>query len=144
MAVYSMNNSIKSYVSFINSLENRETDAAIENSLQTLRNIYIKYNTNPKTCSEITWLSENLSNSEENDVLFSFTTIEQVWAYVHLILEHTVNKLFDIWNKGLQADDIPFYQQGLSKLWAKKHKNVMTIFCPDVDTSKHYIEGGTK
>ena len=142
MAIFSMNNSIKSYAAFIEKLANQPEDDSITASLKSFHEIYIQYQYDSNTCAEVQWLSEKLTNSDENDALFSFQKIEQVWAYVHLILEHTVNKQFDIWNKGFQAADLPFYQEGLKKLWAKKHKSVMTIFCPDVDTSKHYIEQG--
>ena len=58
----------------------------------------------------------------------SVKTIEQAWAYLHLMIECCEGKTISIWDRIRSMSDMSSFQQGLGKLWASYHKTVFTLF----------------
>lgn len=134
MAFYSINNAITSYCDFIQRLIKRPGDKEIQDSLHIVRLYYRFYKENSQIYDEIKDYSQKLISSPEIDILFSFTEIEQVWSYLHLMIECCENKQINIWDRIRSMSDMKSFQEGIGKLWASKHKTVFTLFLKEKKT----------
>lgn len=140
MSFYSINNVITSYCDFIHRLIKKPSDIEIQNSLQTLKLYYRFYKEDSQTYSETKDYSQKLTDNSEMDILFSFTEIEQSWAYLHLMIECCEGKTINIWERIRSISDMKSFQEGLGKLWASKHKTVLTLFLKDKNKTPELIQ----
>ena len=136
MSFYSINNVITSYCDFIHRLIKKTSDIEIQNSLQTFKLYYRFYKEDSQTFAEIKDYTQKLTNNSEMDILFSFTEIEQSWAYLHLMIECCEEKTISIWNKKRSMSDMSSFQDGLGKLWTSNHKTIFTLLLKEKRPSK--------
>ena len=59
--------------------------------------------------------------------MLSFDEPENLWAYVHLMIELIEGKTLNLWDRIRSFSDMNAFQNGMGKLWSKGHKTVYTI-----------------
>lgn len=127
MTVYSLNNSIICYAEFIEALTKNPKDSTVINSLASFNKFYNQYKKDNKTMAEIKVQVTRLTNSSDNDILFSYIKKEQLLAYLHLMIENIEKQNIDISVNEIPMTVITLLQDGMGKLWASDHKHVNNI-----------------
>lgn len=128
MKLCSLNNSITSYADFIKKVNKNPDDTAIKKSLDLFLQYYKLYLSDSFVSSEAKDYSEKLVSTDEYDLLFSCSNIEQVWAYIHLMVENVEHKRITIPHKEHPFIDIGACGAGLLKLKPCNHKTIYTVF----------------
>lgn len=127
MSVCTLNNSIKSYCEFFDKLCKYPGNSEIQRALAAVKMYYNNYKKDEEVISEIKEYLKNLNTESAYDILLSFTESEEVWAYVHLMIELIEGKSLNLWDRIRSFSDMNAFQQGMGKLWSKGHKTVYTI-----------------
>ena len=127
MSVSTLNNSIISYCDFFDKLCKHPNDNDIQTALVAVRKYYNDYKENKVIISEIKKYLVNLNSDSAYDILLSYTEPEQVWAYIHLMIEVEEEKILNLWEQIRSFSDMNAFQNGMGKLWTKGHKTVYTI-----------------
>lgn len=127
MSVCTLNNSIKSYYEFFNQLRDHPGSSEIQTALAAVKMYYNNYKKDEEVISEIKEYLKNLNTESAYDILLSFTESEEVWAYVHLMIELLEGKTLNLWDRIRSFSDMNAFQKGMGKLWSKGHKTVYTI-----------------
>ena len=127
MSVSTLNNSIISYCDFFDKLCKHPSDNDIQTALVAVRKYYNDYKENKVIISEIKKYLVNLNSDSAYDILLSYTEPEQVWAYIHLMIEVEEEKILNLWEQIRSFSDMNAFQNGMGKLWTKGHKTVYTI-----------------
>ena len=114
---YLMNDAIKSYCDFLEKYFKNPNDFTVKASVQLI-NAYYNYYKNFK-------YTENLSHliaESRNDFEIDFSEKEQVWAFIHLMIESIEGQNLNIFNKRRWIYCMKKFQHGMSKLWVTKHE----------------------
>ncbi|WP_022931894.1 hypothetical protein [Treponema bryantii] len=114
---YLMNDAIKSYCEFLEKYFKNPNDFTVKASVQLI-NAYYNYYKNFK-------YTENLSHliaESRNDLEIDFSEKEQVWAFIHLMIESIEGQTLNIFNKRQWIYCMKKFQHGMSKLWVTKHE----------------------
>lgn len=114
---YLMNDAIKSYCDFLEKYFKNPNDFTVKASVQLI-NAYYNYYKNFK-------YTENLSHliaESRNDLEIDFSEKEQVWAFIHLMIESIEGQTLNIFNKRRWIYCMKKFQHGMSKLWVTKHE----------------------
>ncbi len=128
MKLCSLNKSITSYADFIKKVTKNPDDIAIKKSLDLFLQYYKLYKADSFIFLEVKDYSEKLVSTDEYDLLFSCSSIEQVWAYIHLMIENVQHKRIPIPSKDHPFMDIDSCGAGLLKLKPCNHKTIYTVF----------------
>lgn len=131
MSVCTLNNSIISYCDFFDKLCKHPSDNDIQTALVAVKKHYNDYKGNKEIISEIKNYLDNLNSDSAYDILLSFTESEQVWAYIHLMIEVVEGKTLKLWDQIRSFSDMNAFQKGMGKIWTKGHKTVYTIILKD-------------
>lgn len=118
---YLMNDAIKSYCEFLEKYFKNPNDFTIKASVQLI-NAYYNYYKNGE--SDFFKFTENLSHliaESRNDLEIDFSEKEQVWAFIHLMLESIEGQNLNIFKKRGWIYCMKKFQHGMSKLWVTKH-----------------------
>lgn len=113
---YLMNDAIKSYCEFLEKYFKNPNDFTVKASVQLI-NAYYNYYKNFK-------YTENLSHliaESRNDLEIDFSEKEQVWAFIHLMIESIEGQNLNIFKKRGWIYCMKKFQHGMSKLWVTKH-----------------------
>ena len=111
-----MNDAIKSYCEFLEKYFKNPNDFTVKASVQLI-NAYYNYYKNFK-------YTENLSHliaESRNDLEIDFSEKEQVWAFIHLMIESIEGQNLNIFKKRGWIYCMKKFQHGMSKLWVTKH-----------------------
>lgn len=127
MSVCTLNNSIKSYYEFFNQLRDHPGSSEIQTALAAVKMYYNNYKKDEEVISEIKEYLKNLNTESAYDILLSFTEPEEVWAYIHLMIETVEEKPLNLWSQIRSFSDMNAFQNGMSRLWSKGHKTVYTV-----------------
>ena len=127
MSVCTLNNSIKSYYEFFNQLCKHPGSSEIQTALAAVKMYYNNYKKDEEVISEIKEYRKNLNTESAYDILLSFTEPEEVWAYIHLMIETVEEKPLNLWEQIRSFSDMNSFQNGMSRLWSKGHKTVYTV-----------------
>ena len=127
MSVCTLNNSIKSYYEFFNQLRDHPGSSEIQIALAEVKKCYNNYKKDEEVISEIKEYLKNLNTESAYDILLSFTEPEEVWAYIHLMIETVEEKPLNLWEQIRSFSDMNSFQNGMSRLWSKGHKTVYTV-----------------
>ena len=127
MSVCTLNNSIKSYYEFFNQLCKHPGSSEIQIALAEVKKCYNNYKKDEEVISEIKEYLKNLNTESAYDILLSFTEPEEVWAYIHLMIETVEEKPLNLWSQIRSFSDMNAFQNGMSRLWSKGHKTVYTV-----------------
>ncbi len=127
MSVCTLNNSLKSYCDFFDKLCKHPGDSDIQTSLTSVKKYYNNYKKDEEVISEIKEYLDNLNTETAYDILLSFDNEEQVWAYIHLMVETIVDKPLNLWSQIRSFSDMNSFQNGMEKIWSKGHKTVYTV-----------------
>ena len=114
---YLMNDAIKSYCEFLEKYFKNPNDFTVKASVQLI-NAYYNYYKNFK-------YTENLSHliaESRNDLEIDFSEKEQVWAFIHLMIESIEGQNLNIFKKRGWIYCMKKFQHGMSKLWVTKHE----------------------
>lgn len=117
-----MNDAIISYVEFIEKIVNHHEDNNLFIQYETFYNLHRQYKTEVK---EIISFQDN--------TIFYFSKIEQVWAFLHLLIE-TLEKI-DI--NIIQEDNfrnLAALSNGLGKIWVSNNNTTGQYICLDIET----------
>ncbi len=112
-----MNDAIKSYCDFLEKYFKNPNDFTVKASVQLI-NAYYNYYKNFK-------YTENLSHliaESRNDLEIDFSEKEQVWAFIHLMIESIEGQTLNIFNKRRWIYCMKKFQHDMSKLWVTKHE----------------------
>lgn len=131
MSVCTLNNSIMSYCDFFDKLCKHPSDNDIQIALVAVKKHYNDYKGNKIIISEIKNYLANLNSDSAYDILLSFNEPEQIWAYIHLMIELVEGKTLNLWEQIRSFADINAFQNGMGKIWTKGHKTVYTIILKD-------------
>ena len=127
MSVSTLNNSIISYCEFFDKLCKNPSSSDIQNSLIVVKKYYNSFIKNKEIIFEIKKYLEQLNTENAYDILLSFDNEEQVWAYIHLMVETIVDKPLHLWSQIRSFSDMNAFQNGMKKIWSKGHKSVYTV-----------------
>ena len=127
MSVSTLNNSIISYCEFFDKLCKNPSSSDIQNSLIVVKKYYNSFIKNKEIIFEIKKYLEQLNTENAYDILLSFDNEEQVWAYIHLMVETIVDKPLHLWSQIRSFSDMNAFQNGIKKIWSKGHKSVYTV-----------------
>ena len=127
MSVSTLNNSIISYCEFFDKLCKNPSSSDIQNSLIVVKKYYNSFIKNKEIIFEIKKYLEQLNTENAYDILLSFDNEEQVWAYIHLMVETIVDKPLHLWSQIRSFSDMNAFQNGMKKIWSKGHKTVYTV-----------------
>ena len=119
---YVMNDAIKSYCDFLENYFKNPNDFTVKASVQLI-NAYYNYYKNGE--SEFFKYKEYLSHliaESRNDLEIDFSEKEQVWAFIHLMIESIEGQTLNIFNKRRWIYCMKKFQHGMSKLWVTKHE----------------------
>ena len=114
---YLMNDAIKSYCDFLEKYFKNPNDFTVKASVQLI-NAYYNYYKNGK-------FTKNLSHliaESRNDLEIDFSEKEQVWAFIHLMIESIEGQNLNILKKRGWIYCMKKFQHGMSKLWVTKHE----------------------
>ncbi len=115
-----MNDAIISYVEFIEKIVNHHEDHNLFIQFETFYNLYIQYKTEVK--SLITF---------QGNTIFYFTKVEQVWAYLHLLIETLEKKDINIIQEN-NFKNLSSLSAGLGKIWVSNTNNIEQYICLDI------------
>ena len=127
MSVCTLNNSIKSYYEFFNQLRDHPGSSEIQTALAAVKMYYNNYKKDEEVISEIKEYLKNLNTESAYYILLSFTESEEIWAYVHLMIELIEGKNLNLWDRIRSFSDMNAFQNGMGKFLSKGHKTVYTI-----------------
>ena len=127
MSVSTLNNSIISYCEFFDKLCKYPSNKDIQKSLVAIKHNYRKFKENEEILSDIKQYLDSLNTEFAYDILLSYTESEQLWAYVHLMIELIEEKTLNLWDRIRSFSDMNAFQNGMGRLWSKGHKTVYTI-----------------
>ena len=119
---YLMNDAIKSYCEFLEKYFKNPNDFTIKASVQLINAYYNSYKDNE---SDSYWFTRDLSHliaESRNDLEIDFSEKEQVWAFIHLIIESIEGQNLNIFKKRGWIYCMKKFQHGMSKLWVTKHE----------------------
>lgn len=118
---YFMNDAIKSYCEFLEKYFKNPNDFTVKSSVQLINAYYNSYKDNE---SDSYWFTRDLSHliaESRNDLEIDFSEKEQVWAFIHLMIESIEGQTLNIFNKRRWIYCMKKFQHGMSKLWVTKH-----------------------
>ena len=127
MSVCTLNNSIKSYYEFFNQLRDHPVSSEIQTALAAVKMYYNNYKKDEEVISEIKEYLKNLNTESAYDILLSFTESEEVWAYIHLMIETVEGRTLNLWEQIRSFSDMNAFQNGMKKIWSKGQKTVYTV-----------------
>ena len=127
MSVCTLNNSIKSYYEFFNQLRDHPCSSEIQTALAAVKMYYNNYKKDEEVISEIKEYLKNFNTESAYDILLSFTESEEVWAYIHLMIETVEGRTLNLWEQIRSFSDRNAFQYGMKKIWSKGHKTVYTV-----------------
>ena len=127
MPVSTLNNSIISYCDFFNKLCKHPNNTDIQVSLESVKKYYNRYKDNKSLISEIQHYYDKLKTEQSYDILLSFEEYEQLWAYIHLMIETVEGRTLNLWEQIRSFSDMNAFQNGMKKIWSKGHKTVYTV-----------------
>ena len=127
MSVTTLNNSIKGYCEFFDKLCKYPGNSEIQRALALVKKHYKNYKEDETVISEIKQYLEKLNTESAYDILLSFTEAEEVWAYIHVMIETAADKPLNLWEQIRSFSDVNAFQNGMSRLWSKGHKTVYTV-----------------
>ena len=116
-----MNDAIKSYCEFLEKYFKNPNDFTIKASVQLINAYYNFYKDNE---SDSYWFTRDLSHliaESRNDLEIDFSEKEQVWAFIHLMIENIEGQNLNIFKKRGWIYCMKKFQHGMSKLWVTKH-----------------------
>lgn len=119
---YLMNDAIKSYFDFLEKYFKNPNDFTIKASVQLINAYYNSYKDNE---SDSYWFTRDLSHliaESRNDLEIDFSEKEQVWAFIHLMIESIEGQNLNIFKKRGWIYCMKKFQHGMSKLWVTKHE----------------------
>ena len=119
---YLMNDAIKSYCEFLEKYFKNPNDFTIKASVQLINAYYNFYKDNE---SDSYWFTRDLSHliaESRNDLEIDFSEKEQVWAFIHLMIESIEGQNLNIFKKRGWIYCMKKFQHGMSKLWVTKHE----------------------
>lgn len=118
---YLMNDAIKSYCEFLEKYFKNPNDFTIKASVQLINAYYNSYKDNE---SDSYWFTRDLSHliaESRNNLEIDFSEKEQIWAFIHLMIESIEGQNLNIFKKGGWIYCMKKFQHGMSKLWVTKH-----------------------
>ncbi len=118
---YLMNDAIKSYCDFLEKYFKNPNDFTVKASVQLINAYYNSYKDNE---SDSYWITRDLSHliaESRNDLEIDFSEKEQVWAFIHLMIESIEGQNLNIFKKRGWIYCMKKFQHGMSKLWVTKH-----------------------
>ena len=127
MSVSTLNNSIISYCEFFDKLCKQPSNNDIQKSLIAVKHYYHKFKENEEVLSEIKQYLDSLNTKSAYDILLSYTESEELWAYIHLMIETIEGKPLNLWERIRFFSDMNAFQNGMGRLWTYGQKNVHSI-----------------
>lgn len=118
---YLMNDAIRSYCEFLEKYFKNPNDFTVKASVQLINTYYNSYKDNE---SDSYWFARDLNHliaESRNDLEIDFSEKEQVWAFIHLMIENIEGQNLNIFKKRGWIYCMKKFQHGLSKLWVTKH-----------------------
>lgn len=120
---YLMNDAIKSYCDFLEKYFKNPNDFTIKASVQLINAYYYNYYKNGESDSfKFTGDLSYLITEARNDFEIDFSEKEQVWAFIHLMIESIEGQNLNIFKKRGWIYCMKKFQHGMSKLWVTKHE----------------------
>ena len=118
---YLMNDAIKSYCEFLEKYFKNPNDFTIKASVQLINAYYNSYKDNESDSYRFTRDLSHLIAESRNDLEIDFSEKEQVWAFIHLMIESIEGQNLNIFKKRGWIYCMKKFQHGMSKLWVTKH-----------------------
>ena len=118
---YLMNDAIKSYCEFLEKYFKNPNDFTIKASVQLINAYYNSYKNGESYSFKYTEDLSHLIAESRNDLEIDFSEKEQVWAFIHLMIESIEEQNLNIFKKRGWIYVMKKFQHGMSKLWVTKH-----------------------
>ena len=118
---YVMNDAIKSYCDFLENYFKNPNDFTVKASVQLINAYYNSYKNVESYYFKYTEDLSHLIAESRNDLEIDFSEKEQVWAFIHLMIESIEGQTLNIYNKRRWIYCMKKFQHGMSKLWVTKH-----------------------
>ena len=118
---YLMNDAIKSYCEFLEKYFKNPNDFTIKASVQLINAYYNYYKNGESDFFKYKEYLSHLITESRNDLEIDFSEKEQVWAFIHLMIESIEGQNLNIFKKRGWIYCMKKFQHGMSKLWVTKH-----------------------
>lgn len=118
---YLMNDAIKSYCEFLEKYFKNPNDFTVKASVQLINAYYNSYKNGESYSFKYTEDLSHLIAESRNDLEIDFSEKEQVWAFIHLMIESIEEQNLNIFKKRGWIYVMKKFQHGMSKLWVTKH-----------------------
>lgn len=118
---YLMNDAIKSYCEFLEKYFKNPNDFTVKASVQLINAYYNSYKNGESYSFKYTEDLSHLIAESRNDLEIDFSEKEQVWAFIHLMIESIEGQNLNIFKKRGWIYVMKKFQHGMSKLWVTKH-----------------------
>ena len=119
---YLMNDAIKSYCEFLEKYFKNPNDFTIKASVQLINAYYNYYKNGESDFFKYKEYLSHLITESRNDLEIDFSEKEQVWAFIHLMIESIEGQNLNIFKKRGWIYCMKKFQHGMSKLWVTKHQ----------------------
>ena len=119
---YLMNDAIKSYCEFLEKYYKNPNDFTVKASVQLINAYYNYYKNGESDFFKYKEYLSHLIAESRNDLEIDFSEKEQVWAFIHLMIENIEGQTLNIFNKRRWIYGMKKFQHGMSKLWVTKHQ----------------------
>lgn len=116
-----MNDAIKSYCEFLEKYFKNPNDFTVKASVQLINAYYNSYKNGESYSFKYTEDLSHLIAESRNDLEIDFSEKEQVWAFIHLMIENIEGQNLNIFKKRGWIYCMKKFQHGMSKLWVTKH-----------------------
>ena len=118
---YLMNDAIKSYCDFLEKYFKNPNDFTVKASVELINAYYNSYKNGESYSFKFTEDLSHLIAKSRNDLEIDFSEKEQVWAFIHLMIESIEGQTLNIFKKRGWIYCMKKFQHGMSKLWVTKH-----------------------
>ena len=119
---YLMNDAIKSYCDFLEKYFKNPNDFTVKASVELINAYYNSYKNGESYSFKFTEDLSHLIAKSRNDLEIDFSEKEQVWAFIHLMIESIEGQTLNIFKKRGWIYCMKKFQHGMSKLWVTKHE----------------------
>ncbi len=106
-----MNEAIVCYVEFVEEIIKSSEASCLCKSYQLFRTQY-----NQLLIDKVSFDIQNTLRASTRTIIY-YSNIEQVWAYIHLLVECRENKKINILESNTWLQNMAFLQYGLSRIW---------------------------
>ena len=123
------NDSIPSYIDFFMAIYHDKQSISLQKKYEAFITFYNKFKANIDLMNSL----RDIHRTKQQISVFYYSEIEEVFAYMHLMIEKTVNHEINIFTDPDEFESFALLQDGLARLWQSdsiKNQNYIRLDDP--------------